>query len=138
MNWIRLFVSPFGAIGQRTFFHGVLVIVFVNLLMTTSAAVLHAPVGWPLLATLYPTLCVTAKRLRAFKVSGWAQAPQRAAVAAALLTPLVRDDWWAAHSPLQFVIWGVGALAALGDGLMYLYLALDPRRPPDRIEEIFG
>ncbi|MEJ0066690.1 MAG: hypothetical protein WDM85_15795 [Caulobacteraceae bacterium] len=138
MSWVRLFISPFGAIGQRSFVHGVIVITFVNMLMTTSALALHGPVGWPLLATLYPTACVTAKRLHTFTVSGWIQAPQRAAVAAALLTPLAPDSWWTAHSPLEFVVWGVALVAAAGDGAMYLYLALNPRQPPDRIGEIFG
>ncbi len=138
MSWVRLFVSPFGAIGQRAFVHGVIVIVFVNVLLTTTAMGLRGPAGWPLLATLYPTLCVTAKRLRAFGAPGWIQAPQRAAVAAALLTPLAPEAWWSAHAPLEWVIWGVAAVAAAGDGAMYLFLALHPRRPADRIEEIFG
>ena len=92
------------------------VIVFVNMLLTTSALALHGPVGWPMLSTLYPTACVTAKRLHAFNVSGWVQIPQRAAVAAALLTPLVAGGWWQTHEPLEDVVWGVGLVAAAGDG----------------------
>ena len=137
MNWVRLFVTPFGAIGQRSFVHGVIVIVFVNMVLTTGAAVLHGPIGWPLLATLYPTACVTTKRLHAFNLSGWAQTPQRAAVAAALLTPLVSSAWWQTHAPLEDVVWGGGLIAAAADAAMYLYLALSPRRP-DTIDDIFG
>lgn len=138
MTWVRLFVSPFGAIGGRSFLHGIIVITFVNTVLTTGALVLHAPVGWPLLATLYPTLCVTTKRLHTLGVSGWVQAPQRAAVAATLATPLVPGDWWAAHTPLEYVVWGVGLAAAAGDALMFLYLALHPRSPADHVDEIFG
>ncbi|HZZ88426.1 MAG TPA: hypothetical protein VFE13_08825 [Caulobacteraceae bacterium] len=138
MTWVRLFVSPFGVIGQRTFFHGVVVIVFVNLTVTLGAAALRGAVGWPLLATLYPTVCVTTKRLHAFNVSGWRQAPQRVAVAVALASTLVPPAWWAGRTPLQVAIWAAAGVAALADALMYLYLALSPRGPADAIDEIFG
>ena len=138
MNWVRLFISPFGAIGGRTFQHGIIVITFVNTAMTPLAFLLHGPFGWPMLATLYSTVCVTTKRLHTLGASGWVQAPQRAAVAAALATPLLRSDWWNAHYPLEYVIWGVGLVAAAGDALLFLYLALHPRHPADHVGEIFG
>jgi uncharacterized membrane protein YhaH (DUF805 family) len=137
VNWVRLFVSPSGAIGQRTFVHGVIVIVFVNLLMTVAALWLHGPVGWPLLATLYFTACVTTKRLHTFNLSGWVQAPQRAVVAGALLTPLTPTAWWQTHPLFLSAAWVVGILAVVSDATLYLYLAINPRRP-QQIEEIFG
>jgi uncharacterized membrane protein YhaH (DUF805 family) len=100
--------------------------------------VLQGPVGWPLLATLYPTVCVTAKRLHTFNVSGWLQAPQRAAVAVALASTLIAPAWWSERMPLQIAIWGAAGVAAIADALMYLYLAISPRGPGDVIDEIFG
>ena len=137
MNWVRLFVSPSGAIGRRTFVHGVIVIVFVNLLMTVTALTLRGPVGWPLLTTLHSTVCVTTKRLHAFNISGWVQLPQRVVLAGALLTPLTSSAWWQAHQLILSAAWIVDPLAVVCDAILYPYLAIHPRRP-QQIDEIFG
>jgi uncharacterized membrane protein YhaH (DUF805 family) len=139
VNWIRLFVSPYGAIGRRTFFHGLLVVVFVNLSLTISGMMIsHQPHVWPMLATLWPTICITSKRLHTFDRSGWLQTPQRATLVGVLLAPMVPSTWWSSHAWPLAALWLLAIAAVIADGLLFLYLALHPRSPLDAIGEVFG
>jgi uncharacterized membrane protein YhaH (DUF805 family) len=138
VTWVRLFVSPFNAIGQRSFVHGVIVVLFVNTTLIFGAMLsLHQFLAWPMLSTLWPTICLTAKRLHTFNASGWLQAPQRAVVAVAMLTSLVPTAWWPSNPWLLSGLWLVTSAALAADVVTFLFLTLHPKAPPD-VGEIFG
>ena len=138
--WIRLFTVWRGAIGQRSFVHGLLVIVVANLALWQLALVAGKP-QWigVMAATLWPTLCLYAKRLRTLGRPPWAQVPQRAVILAALLAPLVgpHAPGWIARS-----LWIIGpaylavVLALLADLVLTAILALDPKAP-ETVETVF-
>ncbi|HEY1427547.1 MAG TPA: hypothetical protein VGF50_12810 [Caulobacteraceae bacterium] len=140
MKWIGLFVTPAGAIGRRTFQHGVVVVVFVNVLITVAAMALRLPVGWPVLATLWPTACVTTKRLHTFGLSGWVQAPQRATVGSVLAATAAPgiNAWPSTHPWLVLTAFGFLLTALAADAALYGYLLLSPRGPSETLEQVFG
>lgn len=138
--WIRLFIVWQGAIGRRSFLHGLLVIVATNLALWQLVVVIQRPQWLFVIAlTLWPTLCVYAKRLRALGQPAWAPFPQRAIILAALAIPLVAPSApaWMAQS-----IWVVGPaylailLALLADVVMTAILALNPRAP-ETVDTVF-
>jgi uncharacterized membrane protein YhaH (DUF805 family) len=138
MNWLRLFISTYGVIGQRTYLHGAIVIVFVNVALALLMLVLKLPPAPALLVTLVPSICVTAKRLRTFRVSAWWQVPQRVVLAAACLATLIPQAWWTAN-PIPLLAAFAASIAAAGaDGAMFAVMATSSRRPSDTVEEVFG
>ena len=92
-NWFGLFLSPTGCIGRRSFWHGWLVLTAANVALFCLGNRLTQPEGikaaaFPLI-TLYPTICLYAKRLHGLGKSGWLQAPPRLVWALCLATPLL-------------------------------------------------
>ena len=80
--WLRLFLTPYGRIGRRSFWHGWLVLTAVNLGLFSLAAVMSKgglnPWLWlSPMATLYSTVCLYAKRLADIGRPGWLQTPAR-------------------------------------------------------------
>ncbi len=74
-NWLHLFVSPRGRIGRRTYWHGMIVIAFVDVTLVSISGLSHSV--WPalpFLATGYPVFCVFAKRLHDLGRSAWLMA----------------------------------------------------------------
>ncbi len=62
-NWVRLFVSSSGTIGLRTFWHGCIVVAFVDLMLLSMCAI-SAWFALSLLLTAYSVVCIYRKRLR--------------------------------------------------------------------------
>ncbi len=74
-NWLNLFVSPGGRIGRRTYWHGMIVLAFVDVTLVSISGLSHSV--WPalpFLATGYPVFCVFAKRLHDLGRSAWLMA----------------------------------------------------------------
>jgi uncharacterized membrane protein YhaH (DUF805 family) len=94
-NWLLLFLSPYGQVGRRSFWHGWLVLTLVNVMLLSLGSrltPLHGAQGMSLpLITLYPTVCLYAKRLHDLDKSGWLQAPSRAIWAVCLGAFLFKD-----------------------------------------------
>ena len=146
MEWLGLFVSPSGRIGQRTFWHGWIVILLANVLLIYAAAAYAAAPGalprdrsWaaPLgpLLTLYPMICVHAKRLRHLGLSPWLQAPARVfwVVAAGMLA--VPNAW--DQNPASIAFWVLLPVGVLADAALLLWCGLRPGPPPPRLAEVF-
>ena len=141
-NWIRLFVSPRGRIGRRTFWHGVMVVTLANVVLISLAAVVagrSASAGFSLVAltpllTAYPTVCVYTKRLHDLGHSGWLQAPPRLLWAIALpsLALSIRSDTSGAAIVLAIVAL---TLALLMDGVLLAWLGF--RRGAGNLLEAF-
>jgi uncharacterized membrane protein YhaH (DUF805 family) len=70
MDWKTLFLTADGRIGKRDFWIGFL-IVFVGTMALSMVPVLG---GLAVLASHYPTICLTSKRLHDFGRSGWLSA----------------------------------------------------------------
>jgi len=143
----RLFLSPRGITGRRTYWHGVIVIVFINCVLLLGSSALAAaapqPVTWICLAgfpTLWFSICVTAKRLRAVGASPWVQAPVRLAVAAGLIGGAIGVNGTATgNAGLLFVLlFGLGMVGLVADFMLLVWLgALTPAQPAPSMHEAF-
>jgi uncharacterized membrane protein YhaH (DUF805 family) len=126
-NWIRLFVAPHGRTGRRTFWHGLIVILFVNMALTSGLGAIAlktlgdqaARTSQPLvllpLLTLYPSVCVISKRLRSLGRPLWLQAPSRILLAVGLValgaSSWRPEPWLGALFALTFPLGLLGELA---------------------------
>ncbi len=145
--YLRLFLSPRGMIGRRTYWHGVIVIVFINcvLILGSSAFATASPqpvtriclAGFP---TLWLSICVTAKRLRGVGASPWLQAPIRVAVAAGLIGEALGVSTAATgNEGLMFALmFGLGLFGLIADLVLLLWLGvLTPAQPAASMHEVF-
>ncbi len=125
-NWWKLFLTPGGHIGRRSFWHGWLVLTALNVTLLGLGARLTAPEGQKafalILITLYPTVCLYAKRLHGLGKSGWLQAPSRLIWALCLATPLLPRS--PGHADMAVaVLYALGLPALIWDAVLFWWSA---------------
>jgi uncharacterized membrane protein YhaH (DUF805 family) len=135
-DWLKLFLSPQGRIGRRSFWLGWLVLTVINLCLyiglrrrlphyTGGSAPLFnlAPI-----ATIYFTICLYAKRLRDIGRSVWLQAPGRVAWAVALVTVAMPGSWtngpaWASglKPGVDLLVFAAAAIGFTADFVLFVW-----------------
>src|SRR5438270_11369721 len=81
MDWKGLFLTSHGRLGQRDFWIAWLILFVASLVLSMVPLLGQLAV----LALIYPTVCITAKRLHDFGKSGWLAAVPYAIAAVGML-----------------------------------------------------